>query len=230
MNRTQTLAALMVGIISLPILSASADSVTYTGTVTPGILGGNIATSLNMFNTGLGTLTGVQVTLDFSATPYASIVNYSGTNRTFTASDSVTHSYNPSDIWTISYGTDSWTLAAPTVTTGPIFGSGQVVANFATLDFVGGTSAPADLTAASGLDFAAYEGLGSLTFFGTDGVGQDSATGPFFTSGGGGGGGADLAGTASVTYSYISSVPEPTTLAMLGLGGLALILRKRRQS
>src|ERR1700722_8939142 len=155
MKTTRTLSAFIAAVLALPILSASADSVTYSGTVTPGILGGNVTTSLNMFNNGLGTLSGVQVTLDFSATPYASILNFSGTNRTFTATDSVTHSYNSSDIWTISYGTDSWTLAAPTVTTGPIIGSGQVVANLVPLNFVGGTSAPADLTGASGLDLAA---------------------------------------------------------------------------
>ena len=99
------------------------------------------------------------------------------------------------------------------------------------MTFVGSASAPADLTSASGLDFAAYEGVGDLIFFGTGGPGLSSGTGPFFNvvSGLGGyvGGGADLDGTASVTYTF-TAAPEPTTVALLGLCGLVAVFHKRR--
>jgi hypothetical protein len=177
-----------------------------------------------MFNGTLGTLTGVQVTLDFTVTPYADLYNFSGASRTFTSANSISFSYAPTDIWTVSHSSDSWTLAAPTVTTGTIYGTGQVVANGTDLQFVGSTSAPADFTAESGLDLASYIGAGSLAF-GTAGSGQVLGGGSFFTGGGG-----NLTGTASVTYDY-APVPEPSSFGLL-IGGLSLLVchRARRRN
>lgn len=199
-------------------LPVKADSIFYNGTISPSTLGSSVTTDLPMFNGALGTLTGVQVTLDFTVTPYATVANFtSGTPLTFTASDHITFSFSPADIWTVTYGTDSWNLAAPTVTTGTIYGSGQAIPFFSLLQLVGSTSAPVALTAASGLDFAAYTGAGNLVF-GTSGAGQVSITdGGLY-----GGGGGDLAGTASVTYEF-APVPEPSSFGLL-FGGLGLLI------
>lgn len=210
--------------LAMTSLTANGASAFYSGSISASTLGSPVTTTLPMFNGGLGTLTGVQVTLNFNVTPFAQAIQFSGSPQVFTSAYAVSCTYSPSDIWTISHGLDSWNLAAPTVTTGNIYGSGQVVPSYpGILTFIGGTSAPANLTGASGADLPGYIGGGSLVF-GTTGPGTYSETGgmPFF-----GGGGADLAGTASVTYTY-TAVPEPATLTLLGLGGLAVMLRKRR--
>jgi len=217
-------------VVALPV---KADSIFYNGTISPSTLGSSVTTDLPMFNGALGTLTGVQVTLDFTVTPYATVGNFTSPNTPlpFTSSDSVTYGFSPvDDTWTINYGSDSWNLAVPTVTTGSIHGSGQEVSYYtgpsSLLQFVGSTSAPSDLTAASGLDFAAYTGACNLVF-GTTGFGDVSITdGALF-----GGGGGDLAGTASVTYDY-APVPEPSSLCLL-FGGLGLLVwthRARRRN
>jgi hypothetical protein len=222
--------AFIAVVLSMTSLTANGQILTYNGTISPSTLGSSVTTDLPMFNTALGTLTGVQVTLDFTVTPYATVANFtSSTPLIFTPSDNIAYSFSPADIWTISHGSDSWTLSAPTITTGSIYGSGQAVPNYFStstlLQLVGSTSAPVDLTAASGLDLAAYTGAGNLVF-GTAGGGYVSIVdGPLF-----GGGGGDLAGTASVTYEY-APVPEPGTFSLIacGLAGL-LVMRRRARS
>jgi hypothetical protein len=227
MKRAVTVYAFIAVVLSMTSLTVNGQILTYNGSISSSTLGSSVTTDLPMFNGALGTLTGVQVTLDFTVTPYAEAFNVSFAPQTFTPSDSVSCSYDPSDIWTVSYGSDSWTLAAPTVTTGTIYGSGQVVPSFTGLQLVGSTSAPADLTAASGLDFASYIGAGDLVF-GTTGPGQFYGGGPFYNGGVGlGGGGGDLAGTASVTYDY-APVPEPGTFALMVCGLTGLLVMRRR--
>lgn len=218
----------VAAVFSMISLAACGQSVTYNGTVIPGTLGGTVDTSLPMFNSAMGTLTGVQVTLDFSVTPYGDVLNVSGSPQTFDTnsytSGSMSHAIGD---MSVTLGTDSWTVTAPTVATGNLFGTGQTVANFATLTLVGSTSAPADLTSATGLDFAAYTGPGDLNF-GVNGQVSFVGGGPWYSRGGFGGAGADLTGTASVTYDF-TPVPEPATLALTGLGSLALLLFRRRK-
>ena len=206
-------------VLSITSLTANALTVTYNGSVSPSAVGSAVTTDLPMFDAGLGTLTGVQITLNFDVTPFGQVANFTApSGLIFSADKWVTFDFTPANIWTVTHGTDSWSLAAPTVTTGTIYGSGQSVAFLSVLTLVGSTSAPVSLTE-SGLDLAGYVGAGSLVF-GTSGGGNVVVTGPFY-----GGGGGNLVGTASVTYDYI---PEPATICMLGLGGLTLIRRKRK--
>jgi hypothetical protein len=220
MKRVVTVYAFIAVVLSMTSLTANGQILTYNGSISPSTVGGGVMTDLPMFNGALGTLTGVQVTLDFTVTPYARILNFTGGPLTFTSASSVSFTYGPIDIWTVSHGSDSWTLAAPAVTTGTILGTGQVVANGTGLQFVGSTSAPANLTA-SGLDLASYIGANSLAF-GTAGSGQVLGGGSFFTGGGG-----NLAGTASVTYDY-APVPEPGTFALMVCGLTGLLVMRRR--
>lgn len=208
--------ALIFSVI-LAVFSAKADSVSYNGTISSSTLGSSVATTLPMFNAALGTLTGVQVTLDFTVTPYAQILNYTGSPRTFDSGSWTSLSYSPSDIWTISYGTDIWNLTAPTVATGNIYGTGQVVPNAGLLTFVGGASAPANLTAASGVDFSAYTGGSTLTF-GTSGAGQFYGGGAFYSgsSFGGGGGLGLLAWTGRARRRNLSIKPCQTFTGFRG--------------
>jgi len=218
--------AFIAVVLSMTSLTANGQILTYNGTISPSTLGSSVTTDLPMFNTVLGTLTGAQVTLDFTVTPYAQIINISGASRTFDSGSWTSYSFSPSDIWTVSHGSDSWQLAAPTVVTGNIYGTGQVDPNNTILTFVGSTSASANLTA-FGVNLVDYIGAGNLVF-GTTGSGQFYGGGPFYNGGVGlGGGGGDLAGTASVTYEY-APVPEPGTFALMvcGLAGL-LVMRRR---
>ncbi len=216
MKRVVTTFIVIAFVLSMAGLS-NASIVTYNGNVTPFQLGGTATTDLPMFN-GAGTLTGVQIDLSLTVTPYAQILNVGTSPAVFTSSDWITFGYTPADIWTVSHGSDSWNLAAPTVDTGTIYGSGQTVVPWVLLTLVGGNSAPVSLTA-SGLNLAGYIGAGTLSF-GTSGAGQVHITdGALY-----GGGGGNLTGTASVTYEY---TPEPATMCLLGLGVLGL-LKKRR--
>lgn len=223
----------MAILLSLTSPAAKGQMVTYNGSISPTTLGGSLTTTLPEFNSSLGTLTGVQVTLDLTATPYAQVINFSDSPITFDSGSYTSETFGPSTPegnWTVSYFSDSWQLTAPTVTTGDISGSGQSVSPFQILTFIGGTSASADLTSASGLDFSDYTGAGTLVF-GITGPGYFSGGGAFYNGGNGlGGGGADLTGTASVTYDYVAPVPEPTTIAFVATGLMAatLLIRRRR--
>jgi len=91
--------AFIAVVLSMTSLTANGQILTYNGTISPSTLGGPVTTTLPMFNSTLGTLTGVQVTLDFTVTPYASVGNFSSsTPLTFTPSDSIIFSFSPADI------------------------------------------------------------------------------------------------------------------------------------
>jgi hypothetical protein len=219
MKKLFGLCALLAIMFALP---AQSSVVTYNGTVSASTVGSSLSTDLPMWDSSSGTLTGVTVTLNLTVTPYAQVYNFSGSPLTFQASHWITFGYNSSNTWTISHNTDSWSLTAPTVSTGTIYGSGQVVQPYpaAGLTLVGSTSAPVSLTASAlTANLAEYIGTGTLVF-GTSGMGNVLVSaGQLY-----GGGGGNLTGTASVTYEYI---PEPATIMLLGLGALSL-LRKRK--
>jgi len=224
MRRVLTAFIFIALVLSMTSLAVNASTVTYSGTVNPFKLGQTATTAgVTKFNSSLGTLTGVQIDLSLTVTPYAMVMNFGSSPVAFTTSDSIIFGYDPTNIWTISHVSDSWNLTAPTVSTGTIMGSGQMVAPWVPLTFVGGTSAPVNLTAlALSANLAEYVGTDplGLLILGTTGSGQVLIhDGPLY-----GGGGGNLVGGVSVTYTYI---PEPATMCLLGLGVLGL-LKKRR--
>ncbi|HTV47644.1 MAG TPA: choice-of-anchor E domain-containing protein [Phycisphaerae bacterium] len=232
---------LLAAIVSVGVLglltagAARADMVTYTGDFSSTTLGSTLSTDLPQFNSALGTLTGVQITLNMTVTPYASAANFGSpsTPLIFDPTSWTSATFSPAiGNWTVSYATDSWTLTAPTVSTGDIYGSNQSVPFPTILSFTGATSASASLTNVSGSDLSAYIGSGNLVF-GITGPGTWAGGGPFYNYGYGyTGGGANLTstdGTESVTYDY-SSVPEPASMGLMAMGGIGLLINRRKKA
>ena len=203
----------VICMFSIGIVARSAV-LPFTGTVTPTTLGETLTTDLPEFDNSLGTLTAVDISLDLTFTPYASLISIGG-DGVFLSTQSISFSYTSANILTLTHGTDNWSLSAPTVGTGIITGSDQTIPAFpATLKLLGNNSAPLSWSA-SGVDLIGYVGAGTLNFD-TAGAGNVIASAGLFA-----GGGADLTGTASVVYAY-DAIPEPASLGLLALvtGGI----------
>jgi len=93
---------------------------------------------------------------------------------------------------------------------------------------------PTGVGAAAGTTGTSLTGFAATTTAGPTSLTQHSATGNFTSNGSGvltflvDGTGNGGTGRSSINALEISVVPEPSTTALLGLGGLALILRRRK--
>lgn len=188
------------------------DSATVTGEAIPF----STVLAVQQFNPSLGTLTGVQLSVDATVTGSVAVTNISSGALTFTnAFISVPLTSTGPDgtiASTVTMAIDAaGTAAANTTTTFPVTASSQGFANATT--------------------FSAYEGTGtfnatlaatSLSFGGTPGPGGQNNL--FF------GGAATAGGFVDVTYTYTPGtpvVPEPASMALLGIGMVSLLSWRR---
>jgi hypothetical protein len=180
--------------------------------------------SIAAFDTTLGTLTGVQVTLAASGNVAGTIKNVSGSAATFNVTETTT-------LNTTANGVYGGTTATPGLDA--IFVSLVSTQNYANLadqataDF--GPYTPANSTVVNPTDFADFENgpmlfyVGTLTSFLVSGGGAN-ATSTISTVAG---------GSVSIQYTYttpeIPTIPEPASIALLGAGmvGFGLIRRKK---
>jgi hypothetical protein len=209
--------ALMFVLAFVGVSPVMADTISDSAPIVSTTVGTGQTVYLDQFDTSLGVLTGVTLTLDANA--FAGSIDWDNEANV------------PSDV-TLGIGTeltavgpDAITLVAVPVQTA----SGSVDAdNDGAADFIGtdafavtgGTGSDSD--AESPVDFTPYKGTGTFavdvtsvveTFLSTTG-----GFGPIQNSPG------SYDGTVTVEYTYI---PEPATMCLLGLGALGLIRRKK---
>jgi hypothetical protein len=207
---------------------ASAATISFTQSYAPQTPAFTDLLTLNLFNSNLGALTGVELTLGTMLSGTVQILNITGSSQTFTNA--------------------GMEITVPITATGP----GSVTASVSSLmgddpsGTIGASLGPYDFTVSSAIamgsaavpfaDFASYEHPGggntldalvvtapdNIKFFGT------SVPGTFF------GGIPFDSGTVTVTYTYTTSqTPLPGALSLFA-GGLGLLgftgLAKRRKT
>ena len=218
---TKTLA----GIASLLLLGQglNANTISFSDTKTIGTTFSNI--SLGKFDTGLGTLTGVQVTVDFSTL----VGSVSVTNGT--ASAVFVNHFNSDDTvkatslgYTTTYGTVHDVVTSPDWNTTNILAGGTQV-----FTITGGQNVLSSSTQSIGSGYySAYESVGGTgtVDFQAQNIQSVTTTGAVYSVD------SSAAGASTkmtVTYTY-TAVPEPTTVGLLlGAGGLGIVAAVRRR-
>ena len=173
--------------------------------------------TLQEFDTTLGTLTGITITLSDTATAEVDVFNSTSTAQGFTnATASIP--LNLTGPASVSVNT--------TAVAGPIAGTANPGVNA----FPGIPGTGSGSTNVASANFGSYEGVGTTfaSFSVASSTGNFSGTsvpGVFF------GGSATVGAVTTITYTYTPSTgtPEPSTMALLGssLLGVGFIARKR---
>jgi hypothetical protein len=195
--------------------AASAATETFSYTVDQSTVPFTQDFTLSGFNTALGTLTGVTLTLDDSTTAEVQIVSLNSTATPYTDATAT--------IPVTVTGPDGLTVDA-TVTAGPVAGTAEPGLN--TVPGVPGSDT--DSTNVSSSDFSLYESPGGVPVAYT----FDALAGSYTGTSAGGlffGGSAVAGGDISVTYTYTSAVPEAATWALMlvGIGAVGGTMRRR---
>lgn len=175
--------------------------------------------NLQLFDTTLGSLTGITIDLVSNVTGQVDIFNGTGSAQSFTNASAIA----PVTV-TGPAATSTTVNATATVASGT-----AVVGNSSYAGLTGTQSNSVNILAAN---FSAYEGVGttfgSFTTSSTGGsFSGSSVSGVYFS------GSATADGTVTVTYNYMTAapVPEADTYAFMALGlGLVGMLARRRQS
>jgi len=177
--------------------------------------------TLSKFDTTLGTLTGVTVTLSTTVTPEVDVFNSTTSAQNFTngtASIPVTVT-GPSS-------TSATTTTSFLVPTG--------VANPGNNPFPGAPVTLSNTTTVAPANFGSFQGVGPGTAsftaaFANGTYSGTSVPGVFF------GGSAAAGGTTTITYTFtpvVVGAPEPSSIALVasGLGGFLVVRRVRRRT
>ena len=169
------------------------------------------------FDTSLGTLDGITITLDANGTAEVDVINTTGTSQSF---------HNATATIPVGLTGPGSTSTSVTLSAGPTSGTAAPG-----LDAFPGLPASATNTiVVSPADFALYEGLGlivSVDVTANSGTyGGTAPTGVFF------GGSSSVGAVTSIAYSYLPastpSVPEPASVSLFGgaLLGIGYLLKK----